>query len=151
MIFDAQQQVSRLTAQLEEARGGIARLDAELAACGEKTAVLRDLVQRRNAGLRMLRRLLAAAERYRSNADSRILAVAVQSKEFAAQREKAAATEAELAEQIDSAPGIADLEQELAQSKAEIARKRGASGSGNCKAWLSGKRNWPRMLPGSQA
>lgn len=123
MIFDAQQQVSRLTAQLEEARGGIARLDAELAACGEKTAVLRDLVQRRNAGLRMLRRLLAAAERYRSNADSRILAVAVQSKEFAAQREKAAATEAELAEQIDSARReLQTREQELAQSKAEIAR-----------------------------
>ena len=58
MIFDAQQQVSRLTAQLEEARGGIARLDAELAACGEKTAVLRDLVQRRNAGLRMLQPLV---------------------------------------------------------------------------------------------
>ena len=94
-------------------------------------------------------RLLAAAERYRSNADSRILAVAVQSKEFAPNGKKAAATEAELAEQIDSARReLQTREQELAQSKARNCPvgRGGASGSGgNCKAWLSGKRNWPRM------
>lgn len=115
MVVQGQQELTRLQAELEAAAAGLTRVEMEISGVTNQIGAFSAALKRRSTAAGLLRRLLAAAEHYRSKSDDLILQTALAGNEFTATRDKARQSEAVLTGQLDS------VRQELAGWKVDEA------------------------------
>ena len=96
LVLSANQQLARLKSQVEESDGGIAGAQKEIHTLSDQINTYMIAMKRRNAAAGLMRRLLAAVEFCRGQADNLIIQAAMDSTESASTRDKAKQAEAEL-------------------------------------------------------
>jgi chromosome segregation protein len=102
MVTDAEQQVARFRAQLEESHSALATLRDTISGIDQQIGAYGEALEGRNAVGGLVRRLLASAEQYREQAAAKLEEANVLESEIAAHRDRARQTQAELAGQLDS-------------------------------------------------
>lgn len=102
MVTATEQQVARLRAQLDESNSTLANLRGTISGIDQQVGEYAEALEARKIVGGLVRRLLAAAEKYQGQAAAMIQKGNLEESEIAARRDKARQTQAELAGQLES-------------------------------------------------